>query len=63
MEPGLAEDDPTHELVEVDVVVEGEEGGEPHVAQDGDGVPQHQHQDHHRVEVQTTTCIQQIIGT
>ena len=34
-------------------MVEGEEGGQPQVAEDGDGVAQHQHQDHHRVKVDT----------
>ena len=53
VKPGLGEYDPADHLVEVDVVVEGQHVGQPHVPQDGDRVPQHQHQDHHRVEIQT----------
>ena len=39
VKPGLAKDDPADELVEVDVVVEGQDLGQSHVPQDGDGVP------------------------
>ena len=38
VDPGLHEYDPPHHLVEVDVVVEGQHVGEPHVAEDGYGV-------------------------
>ena len=50
--PGEDEDELADELVEVDVVVEGQELRQPQVPQLRDAVPQHQHQRHHRVEVQ-----------
>ena len=50
VEPGLDEDDAAHQLVEVDVVVEGEDGGEAEVAEDGDGVAEDEHEDEDGVE-------------
>ena len=45
--PGLYEDEPAHQFVEVDVLVQREDGGEAEVPEHGDAVPQHQHQDQH----------------
>ena len=50
VEPGLDEDDAAHQLMEVDVVVEGEDGGEAEVAEDGDGVAEDEHEDEDGVE-------------
>ena len=38
MEPGLGEDDPADQLVEVDVVVQGQDGGQPEVPERGDQI-------------------------
>lgn len=39
VDPGQDEDELAHELVEIDVVVEGQELGQAEVAQLGDAVP------------------------
>ena len=54
MKPGLEEDDVADQLVQVDVIVQGEDGGQPQLAALGNGVAQDQHQDQHRVEQQTS---------
>ena len=38
VDPGLCEDDPADQLVEVDVVVQGQDGGQPEVPEQGDQV-------------------------
>ena len=38
VEPGLGEDDPADQLVEVDVVVQGQDGGQPEVPEQGDQI-------------------------
>ena len=53
--PGQDKDDPAHQFVEVDVLVQREDGGEAEVSEHGDAVPQHQHQDQHRVKQQGPT--------
>ena len=50
MEPGLTENKPTDNFVEVDVVVERELVGEAHVAQEGDQIADNEHQAHHSVD-------------
>ena len=52
VEPGLEEDDDSGELVQVDVVVQRQLGGQAHLPHEGDGVTKNEEQDHHRVEVQ-----------
>ena len=47
VDPGLDEDEAADQFVEVDVVVQWEDGGEAEVPELGDAVPQHQHQDQH----------------
>ena len=53
--PGLDKDYPPHQFVEVDVVVQREDGGEAEVPEHGDAVAQDQHQDQHWVEQQGST--------
>ena len=50
VEPGLDEDHPAHQLVEVDVVIEGQHGGQAEVPEAGDRVAEDEDQDHHGVE-------------
>ena len=50
VDPGLDEDEAADQFVEVDVVVQGQDGGQAQVPQHGDGVAEDQHQDQHRVE-------------
>ena len=38
VEPGLGEDDPADQLVEVDVVVQGQDGGQSEVPEQGDQI-------------------------
>ena len=42
--------------MQVDVVVEGEDGADAELTHHGDGVAQDQHQDQHRVVQQHSTC-------
>ena len=42
VQQGLEEDEEPNHLVEIDVVVEGEDGGQPEPAEDGDGIPEHE---------------------
>ena len=50
MEPGLGEDHPTDQLVEVDVVIQGQDRGQTQVPEACDGEAENQYQDHHGVE-------------
>ena len=49
---GLEEDEEPDQLVEIDVVVQREDGGQPEPPEDGDGVPEHEGQHQARVEVE-----------
>ena len=51
--PGLDEDEVPDDLVQVDVVVQWEDGGHAQLTHDRDRVAQHQHQDQARRVVQT----------
>ena len=42
VQQGLEEDEEPNHLVEIDVVVEGEDCGQPEPAEDGDGIPEHE---------------------
>ena len=53
--PGLDKDEPPHQFVEVDVVVQREDGGHAEVSQHGDAVAEDQHQDQHGVEEESPT--------
>ena len=50
VEQGLAEDDPAHHLVEVDVVIEGQEAGQAEVPQHRDAVAQDEDENEDGVE-------------
>ena len=52
---GLDEDDPSDHLVDVDVVVQREDRGEAHIAEDGDGVAEDEYQYHDRVEEESAS--------
>ena len=54
VEQGLEEDEEPDQLVEIDVVVEREDGGQPEPPEDGDGVPEHKGEHQTRVEVKHT---------
>ena len=60
VDPGLDEDEAADQFVEVDVVVQGQDGGQAQVPQHGDGVAEDQHQDQHRVEQQRPTWSQNL---
>ena len=51
------EDEPPGDLVEVDVLVQGQQPVHPELPQLRDGVAEHQDQNEHRAEVQTLTCM------
>ena len=53
--PSQDQNDYSCELVQVDVVVEGEDGAEPEVAYPGQRVSEHQDQHHRGREIQTST--------
>ena len=50
------EDDPSHEFMKVEVLVERQERASPVSAEEGEGLSQHQHQCEHHVEVQALSC-------
>jgi len=56
VDPGLGEDDPADQLVEVDVVVQGQDGGQPEVPEDGDGVAEDKDEDEDRVEEESSSA-------
>ena len=56
VDEAVDEDEPAGELVELDVLVERQDHDDAELAQLGDAVPQHQHQDEHRREVEGLTC-------
>ena len=55
VDEAVDEDKPAGELVELDVLVERQDHDDAELAQLGDAVPQHQHQDEHRREVEGLT--------
>jgi len=54
--PRLHEDEITDDLVKVDVVVQRQDGPDPQLAHDCDGVAQHEDEDQHGVVQQDSTC-------
>ena len=48
--PGLDKQEPTHQFMEVYIVVEWEDRGQAEVPEHGDGVSEDQDQDQYRVE-------------
>ena len=54
--PGLDKQEPTHQFMEVYIVVEWEDRGQAEVPEHGDGVSEDQDQDQYRVEEQGSTC-------
>ena len=54
VEQGLEEDEEPDQLVEIDVVFERKDGGQPEPPEDGDGVPEHEGEHQTRVEVKHT---------
>ncbi len=53
--PSLDKYDLTHHLMEVNIEVQRKYLRKPHVAQDGDGVPQNKDKYHYRVEIKTAS--------
>ena len=51
MEQGLEKDEVAHHLVQVDVMVQGEDVGQAQFSEFGDGVAEHEDQDDHGVEI------------
>ena len=56
VDEAVDDDEPSGDLVEVDVLVQGKEDRQAELAKFGDAVPKHHHQDEHRSEVETLTC-------
>ena len=52
VEPGLEEDEAPGEFVKVDVIVQGNNAGKAHVAEEGDGVAKNQTENENRVKQQ-----------
>ena len=50
MKPGLEEDEPPGELVEVNVVIKRYDAGKAHVTEEGDGVAKNKAENKNRVE-------------
>ena len=55
MHDAVDEHEPAGDLVEVDVLVEGQHQVDAELAELGDGVPQHEDQDEHGREVEALT--------
>ena len=56
VDEAVDEHEPAGDLVELDVLVEREDHDDAELAQLRYAVPQHQHQDEHRREVEGLTC-------
>ena len=52
---GLDEDEDTNQLVKVDVVIQGNDGGQSKLPEKGDGVPEDQSKDQDCIELQDFT--------
>jgi len=53
VEEAVEDDQPSGDLVEVDVLVQGQDEGQAQLSKLGDACPEHDNQDEHRCEVET----------